>query len=54
MSVRYPVQDSTSFAGYEQSLKSEAEKAVSKVKGGAKKATQKVIPYVSIASEEPA
>ncbi|CAL5229754.1 g13138 [Coccomyxa viridis] len=36
------VKDSTSYAGYEQSIKSEAEKAAAKVKGGAKKATQKI------------
>ena len=40
-------QDSTSFAGYEQTLKNEAEKAAAKVKGGAKKATQKVLLPVS-------
>lgn len=36
------MQDSTSFAGYETTLRNEAAKAQAKVKGGAKKAASKV------------
>ncbi len=39
------MQDSTSYAGYETTLRNEAAKAQAKVKGGAKKAASEVCGF---------